>query len=116
MKPYIASLINALTLIFLGLLGYFLSVTPSFTAFIPVIIGGVLLILNPAFKKENKIVAHIAVLLTFIILLGLVMPLKGAIQRMDIPALIRVVVMLFTTVWALITFVKSFKDARRKAV
>lgn len=116
MKPYLASLINAIALVTLGLYGYFVSESPSATAFIPVGIGTILLVLNPSFKKENKVTAHIAVLLTFIILLGLVMPLRGAISRGDSGALIRVIVMMATTLWALATFIKSFIDVRRSKV
>lgn len=113
MKPYFASLINAIVLISFGLWGYFTAVDPSATAFIPVGIGAVLLILTPLFKKGNKVVAHIAVALTFIVLLGLIMPLKGSLQREDTAGLFRVLVMMATSVFAIITFVKSFIDVRK---
>lgn len=113
MKPYLASLVNGIVLIGFGLWGYFASLNPSGTAFIPVGIGVLLLIINPFFKRGNKAVAHIAVLLTFVVLLGLVMPLKGSIERGDNAGLIRVIVMLTFTLVALITFIKSFIDARR---
>lgn len=114
MKPYIASLSNALILIVFGLWGYFSSDNPSGTAFIPVGIGVALLAMNGGMKKENKIVAHIVVLLTLLVLGGLVKPLLGAMHRDDSMALFRVLTMILTTIWAMVTFVKSFIDARKE--
>lgn len=113
MKAHVASLFNALVLIGLGLWGYFGSETPSNTALIPVVIGGILLLLNPGVRRENKMIAHIAVVLTVLILAGLVMPLKGSIGRGDTMGIIRVGVMLFTTVIAMIAFIRSFIAARK---
>jgi hypothetical protein len=64
-------------------------------------------------KKENKIVAHIAVLITFIALLGLTMPLKAAILDNRTLSLIRVVAMILTGALAMYTFIKSFIKARQ---
>ena len=72
MKAHIASLVNAVSLIGLSLWGYLASSSPSITALIPTFIGVVLIALNNGVKKENKVVAHIAVLLTLLILGGLV--------------------------------------------
>lgn len=114
MKPYIASLANAIILIAFGLWGYYSSETPSPTAFIPVIIGGLIAALNSGVKKENKIAAHIVVLLTLVVLIGLIKPLTGAIGRSDTMAIFRVTTMIISTVWAMVTFVQSFIAARRK--
>ncbi len=114
MKPYLASLINAITLIIFGAWGYFASDDPSPTAFIPVGFGIVLLALNNGVKKENKVIAHIAVVITLVVLIGLFMPLRGAIERADQPAVIRVALMILTTLMAMAFFIKSFIDARRK--
>ena len=113
MKPHVVSLINALILMALSAWGYLASDTPSFTALIPAIIGLALLVCFPGVKAENKIISHIAVLLTLLILIGLVMPLRGALGREDDMALIRVIVMMLSTVWALAAFIKSFIDARK---
>ena len=113
MKAYVASLVNSVILIGFGLWGYLGSETPSKTALIPVIFGAVLLSLYKGIKKEDKIVAHIAVLLTLLILGGLVKPLTAAIGREDGMAIMRVVVMLATTLIALAAFIKSFIDVRR---
>ena len=113
LKSYQFSLINSISLIVLGGYGYLTSSSPSITALIPVIFGIAILGMNPGVKKDNKIFAHIAVLLTFVILLGLIMPLLGAVQRSDVGALLRVSTMLITTVFAMIGFIQSFKKARK---
>jgi len=110
MKNTTANLINSITLIFLGFWGYFDSSSP--TAFIPVFFGIILLICNNGVKKENKVVAHIAVLLTAIILIALVgMRLPKSLDTGGI-GLYRVIFMIATSTIAMITFVKSFIKAR----
>ena len=113
MKAHVASLINSVFLIGFGLWGYLGSDTPSKTALIPVGFGAVLLLLYTDVKKENKIVAHIAVLLTLLVLGGLVKPLTAAIGREDGMATMRVSVMIASTLVALVFFIKSFVDVRR---
>ena len=71
------------------------------------------MLVNNGVKKENKTIAHIAVLLTFIVLLGLVMPLKGSIERGNSMGIIRVIIMLITSLLALISFIQSFIKARK---
>ena len=114
MKAHTASLINAVLLIVLPLWGYLSSETPSVTALIPAFIGVALLVMNYGVKKENKIIAHIAVLLTLVILFGLIKPLMGALGRGDGLAISRVLVMIISTVFAMVFFVKSFIDARKR--
>jgi hypothetical protein len=116
MKAHIASLTNAITLIVLSSWGYFSSDNPSLTALIPTVIGLVLLILNKGVKNENKITAHIAVLLTMVILIGLIKPVIGAVDRDDIAALIRLGIMILSTIVAMVFFVKSFINARKNRV
>jgi sulfite exporter TauE/SafE len=113
MKAHTASIINAIILIILGLWGYFGSETPSLTAWIPVIGGVLLIILYPGTKKEDKIISHITVTVTLLIFLGLFKPLLGAIDRADTMALIRVLIMMATGIFAMIYFIKSFIDARK---
>ena len=116
MKAHTASLMNALILIGFGLWAFLepkgAGEAASKTALIPVGIGAVLLALYPGVKKENKIVAHIAVLLTLLILVGLIKPLLGALDRNWL-AIVRVLVMMLSTVVALVFFIKSFIDVRR---
>jgi len=112
-KPYQISAINAVSLIALGSYGYIQSDSPSMTALIPVIFGVLLLLMNGGIKSENKLIAHIAVTLTLVILFGLAMPLLGAIGRSDTYAILRVSVMVITTVISMVFFVKSFIEARK---
>ncbi len=114
MNAFVASLINALTLIGLGTWGYLGSESPSMTALIPVAVGGLLLICAPGVRKENKIMSHVAVVLTLLILFGLIKPLTGALDRSDTAAILRILAMMVTTLLAMVFFVKSFIDARKK--
>lgn len=113
MNAHKASLINAILLIAFGSWAYLSSDTPSVTALIPVGFGVALVLVSPGVKKENKIIAHVAVLLTLFVLLGLGMAMKGVIGREDSMGMIRVGIMLASTVLAMVMFVKSFIDARK---
>ena len=108
-----ANILNSICLIGVGLWGYLES--SSGTAIIPVVFGCALLFCAPGLKKENKVIAHIAVLLTFICLIGLFMPLKGAIGREETVGVIRVSVMILTSIIAMVYFIKSFIANRKKA-
>ena len=112
MNAYNANLINALVLIAMGAWGYFSSESPSPTALIPVAAGVILLAMSQGVKNENKVLAHIAVLVTLLIILSLFMPLKGAFGRGNTMAIVRISVMIITGVLAMISFIKSFKAAR----
>ena len=114
MKPYQANLINAAVLIVLGLWGYFSSESPSPTALIPVAFGAIFAIATPPFKKDNKIVAHIIVLLTFLLILALFMPLRGALERGDTSAALRVGLMVISSLAALVVYIMSFVKVRRE--
>lgn len=113
MKPYIINFLNAIVLVSLGSWAYFTSDHPSITALIPVFTGIILIALTPGFKNGNRILAHIAVVLTFLILFGLIKPLTGAIGRSDALGIVRVAIMIVTSLIAIIFFVKSFIDARK---
>ncbi len=113
MKPFQANALNALVLIGLGLWGYLGSANPSPTALIPVGFGVIFALCTPMMRKENRVVAHIVVLLTLVLILALFMPLRGALGRADTMGIIRVSIMLATAILAMAIFVKSFIDARR---
>ena len=113
MKVHTASLINSLILITMGLWGYFESDSRPITALIPVIIGIILVAINNGIKKENKIIAHIAILLTLIITIGLVKPFLGSLERANIIGTIRVSLMILSSLWAMIAFIQSFIAARK---
>lgn len=121
MKTHQANLLNSITLILMPLWAYLTfegtvdKPEQSVTAFIPLFFGVVLLLCNGGVKKENKIIAHIAVLVTLIALLGLTMPLKAAVADGRTLSVIRVAAMLLTGSLAMISFIKSFIAARKKS-
>ena len=113
MKANTVSLINSIVLVSMGLWGYFESDSRPITALIPVVIGVILLLINSGVKKENKIAAHVAVLLTLLIIIGLVKPFLGTLGRGNIVGILRVSAMIITSLWAMIIFVQSFISARK---
>ena len=110
MKAHSASLINGIVLVAVGMWGYFESSSP--TSFIPVVIGVIILALNKGIKNNNKVIAHIAVLVTLLSFAN-VMPLKGALSDGRTDAVLRIIVMLSSSLYAMIYFIKSFIEARR---
>lgn len=113
MKAHTASLFNAATLIVCSVWGFIAVSAAHWTPLIPGAFGIVLLICYPGVKEENKTVAHIAAVLTVLLLIALVLPLRSAIGSGEPGALLRSIAMFATTLFALIYFVKSFRDARR---
>ena len=111
MKAHKASAINAYTLIVMGGWGYFTTNAP--TALIPVFIGVILLVLNNGIKFDNKVMAHIAVVLTLLILVALVRPFMGNLNEGDTMGMVRVGLMLLTTAIAFVSFIQSFIAARK---
>ena len=114
MKTTTVNSINASSLIAISLFGYFSSDNPSATAFIPTVIGVLLLSFSIGIKNENKVIAHLAVLLTLLAIAGLTMALLGSIDRSDNTAILRVSIMMMTSILAMITFIRSFIAARKK--
>jgi len=114
MNSRIGNLINSASLILIGLWGYFYPATSqSTTALIPVAFGIGLLLCDSGLKNHNRLIAHIAVSLTLIILLALIgMRLPKSIEDGGI-GLIRVILMISTSILAIFYFVRSFIDARK---
>ena len=100
MQPYQINRINASLLIIIGMWGYLSST--SQTAILPVVFGGLLFAFTPWFRQGNKAIAHVVVLLTFIILLSFAMPLKGAAGRSDTGAVFRIAVMMVSCAVAMV--------------
>ena len=111
MKPYQANLYNGIVLVLLGLFSYLIST--SNTAIIPVIFGVIFLALTPIFRKGNKVVAHIIVVLTLLILIALFKPLTGAMERGDSMGIARIAIMMLSCFVAMVVYIKSFIDARK---
>lgn len=111
MKIAFYNTLNSIILIALGLWGYFDVQSP--TALIPVGFGVILLLCSIGLKKENKIISHIAVLLTLVILVALVgMRLPKSLVSGGV-GLIRVIGMILTSILSMVAFVLSFIKARR---
>ena len=111
MNATTANLINSISLMVIGLWGYFDVLSP--TALIPVFFGVLLLLCYNGVKNENKVISHIAVLLTFIILIALIVSrLSKSIDEGGV-VLIRLIIMIMTSILSMIFFVKSFIAARK---
>ena len=113
-----ANLINSISLISLGLWGFFEAFAEvewkAATALIPVVFGFILFFCTKGIKNQNKIIAHVAVLITLIAIGGLSKPLMSAIEDGRNLGIFRVSLMVLTSVIAMISFVKSFIEARKK--
>jgi uncharacterized membrane protein (UPF0136 family) len=106
-----ANIINSICLIVIGLWGYLEVSSP--TALIPVGFGAALILCTPGVKKENKVIAHIAVLLTLVILIALLgMRLPKSIDQGGL-GLVRVLLMIGTSILSMVCFIKSFIENRK---
>ncbi|MEL7013774.1 MAG: hypothetical protein AAFO72_10900 [Pseudomonadota bacterium] len=114
MTPYLTNQINALVLIMGSLWAYLQPDFASWSVFIPAGFGVVLLACTPGVKAENKVIAHIAVVLTLVIFLMLMVPLIRGLSDGDMMSATRVAIMMATCVLAMVAFIKSFRDARRR--
>ena len=114
MNTKTANFINSISLILMGLWG-FIDVS-SVTALIPSIFGVLIFIcyiLSRKNQKLNLIFAHIAVLLTILILIALIgTRLPKSLDEGGL-GLIRLIIMISTCSFALIVFIKSFIESRK---
>lgn len=111
MNAFKANTINAAVLMLVGIWGYFASGQAT-TALIPVGFGVVLMALSGGVKKDNKVLAHIAVVLTLLIVIALGKPLMSQIGKGDALGIVRVGLMMASSIFAMVFFMKSFRDAR----
>ena len=112
MNAYKVNLINSFSLIFISIWGYIDTVYQP-TALIPLIFGLLLLLMSSGVKKENKLIAHLAVLLTLIILIALVgMRLPKSLDQGGV-GLARVLIMIITSALSMVYFIKSFITNRK---
>jgi uncharacterized membrane protein (UPF0136 family) len=110
MKPYLVNLINALILVVVGGLGYLEK--NAVTALIPVVFGTIFWLNTNKLKEGDKTASHIVVLLTFLLTLGLIMPLRRELRLDDTMGVIRTLIMLLSCVFTLGVFIQSFREAR----
>ena len=120
MKTYQANMLNVLTLIAMSLWAYFAyeptpdKMSPSVTTFIPLVFGVILLLCHNGIKKENKIIANVAVLVTLLSVIGLTKPFMSALDEERFMSVFRVGAMILTGVLAMTIFIQSFIRNRRK--
>ncbi len=108
-----ANLLNAAVLIIMGAWGAYATQLASMTALIPVVGGVILLACQKGVATENKMIAHIAVLLTLILIIGIVRPFMGAMSDGDTMGMIRTGAMIITGIVAMVAFIGSFRAARK---
>ena len=119
MQPSKVNLINSFILIVMPIWAYltYESIDPnstqSITALIPMFLGIVLLFCTNGIKNQNKIIAHIAVFITLLALVGLFKPLASAISDSRGLSVFRISLMLITCIFSMIAFVRSFIAARK---
>ena len=113
MKSDKANLINSIALIVMGAWGCYATSLNSKTALIPVVGGIILLLCQNGIKKENKIIAHIAVVLTLVLVIGLFKPFSSAMADADYAAMARSGIMILTGIYAMLAFIQSFRNARK---
>ena len=108
-----ANLLNAAVLIIMGAWGAYATQMASPTALIPVVGGLILLACQKGVTSENKMIAHIAVVVTLLLVLGIVRPFMRALGDDDTMGMLRTGLMLVTGLIAMVYFIKSFRDARK---
>lgn len=113
MKAHAANMINSIALIIIGLWDYLATQTLASTNMIPVAGGLLLLFFYDGIKREDKVTAHIAVVVTLFVLLSLIIPFAETLKDGEAISTIRYLVMILTSLLAIVYFVKSFIDARR---
>ncbi len=117
-KPHYVTIVHALFLIVLGLFAFFTHQdfpdSPPWTALIGPGVGVVLLAMTPGMKSQNKVVAHIVVLLTFLFALATgqmmakrIMELNGG-EVFDNRAVVIFAVWTFIGLTATVLYVMNF--------
>ena len=113
MKPHFLNLVNALVLVILGTWGYLEK--DSWTALIPVFIGGYLWILTGKMREGDKTASHTAAALTLLVIIGLFSPVRREIALGDTMGVLRSLTMLCSSLLAMAVMGKYFFDARKAA-
>ncbi len=114
MTAHSANMLNAVVMIVCSFWAYLTPAYSSLTALIPAGFGIALILCGPGVKVENKIIAHIAVVLTFVILMLLIVPMRTAVYEGNTMSILRVGAMMITGFLAMVMFIRSFKEARRR--
>jgi len=110
LSPTTANLLNALSLIIMGLWGAVAANFASPTVFIAPAFGLIFLLLHNGLKNQNKIVSHVIPILTLLLLFALFRPFLGQ----EGLGKLRVGIMLITGVIALASYILFFINARKQ--
>jgi cell division protein FtsW (lipid II flippase) len=115
MKAAQANLLNAIVLLAAGLYGYFMILTPekthAITALIPAAFGLLFLALQKGVATENKVIAHVVVVLTFVLLIMCIIRFFK-IELWEAKKYLFLICILSNAV-ALVAFIGSFITARK---
>ncbi|MEM7242257.1 MAG: hypothetical protein AAF429_08735 [Pseudomonadota bacterium] len=113
MNVNFANTINAIVLIIMADWAYLSADVPHFMMLIPAIVGFILIFCNRGIKRDDKMIAHIAVLLTCLMLLSGLWYVVQGLRLGDMLMVLRNGAMSGTSILAMVYFIKSFRDARR---
>ena len=112
MSAAAANAINSIALMAMGLWGYFATEAP--TAIIPVAIGAILLPMVPRIANHNKVIAHLAAMITLVALILIMsVPFRSSLITGDPLKILRSSAMVISGFFAMAMFIKSFIDARK---
>ncbi|MBC7884367.1 MAG: hypothetical protein H7X99_02765 [Saprospiraceae bacterium] len=112
MNAYKANLINALALMVLSTWEYVSSLTPHISDLHPVLIGVVLLVLNNGIQYEIKGQKIAALVVTAILFIILINPLKDAMGNTNNESVFRIGIMMLTSFMSLVFLIKGLFSAR----
>lgn len=114
MKPSVVNFINGLILIIVGLYGYFgvtsSTGTASVTALIPAVFGFLLVLLSSFWNKAPKVISHIAIVLTLLLIIMVV----NRFVKIDVWNETKYIflICIISNAFALFVFIRSFINAR----
>jgi uncharacterized membrane protein (UPF0136 family) len=114
MNTKTANIINSVSLVLMGIWGFIDVSSP--TALIPSVFGVLIFIcyfLSRRNQKLNLIFAHVAIVLTILILFSLIgTRLPKSLDEGGV-GLLRLVIMIVTCSFSILIFIKSFVEARK---
>tara|TARA_Y100001968_G_scaffold330239_1_gene381519 strand:- start:8 stop:352 length:345 start_codon:yes stop_codon:yes gene_type:complete len=112
MNPKKATLFTTIVLILVGMLSYFVKSSP--TALIPVLFGVLMGVFYKLYDKNNKLFAHIIMILMLVVFIALFMPLNKRIESHDMNGILRVGIMQLSALYSMVCFIVSFIKARKE--
>jgi len=110
--PKKATLFTVIALTLIGLLSY--TIKSSVTALIPVFFAVLMGICYFLYDNNNKLYAHIIMVLMLVVFAALFMPLKARIGDSDTNGILRVGIMQLSALYSMACFIVSFIKARKE--